>query len=52
MDRWLRDFAYRIEIRWWMLVGAGGLACVIAMVTVGFSCREGCHSEPGGEFEI
>ncbi|MCX2681740.1 ABC transporter permease [Galbibacter sp. EGI 63066] len=34
MNRWLQGFAYRIELQWWMFVGAGLMAVVIAMVTV------------------
>jgi len=34
MNRWLQDFAYRIDISWWVFVLAGGLALVIALVTV------------------
>jgi len=34
MDGWLQDFAYRIEISWWVFALAGGLALVIALLTV------------------
>jgi len=34
MNRWLEDFAYRIEISWWVFVMAGGLSLLIALVTV------------------
>ena len=34
-QQWLADFAYRIEIQWWMFVGAGALALLIAFLTVG-----------------
>ncbi|WP_276500544.1 ABC transporter permease [Terrimonas pollutisoli] len=36
MNNWLQDFAYRINIGWWMFVLAGLIAIVIAMITVGF----------------
>ncbi|NIR48896.1 FtsX-like permease family protein [candidate division KSB1 bacterium] len=32
--RWLENFAYRIDIGWWIFVLAGGLALVIALLTV------------------
>ena len=32
--RWLQDFAYRIEISWWVFALAGGLALVITLLTV------------------
>ncbi|HVV73189.1 MAG TPA: FtsX-like permease family protein, partial [Verrucomicrobiae bacterium] len=34
MNHWLEDFAYRIEIRWWMFAGVGIVAMVIALATV------------------
>jgi putative ABC transport system permease protein len=34
MNRWLQDFAYRIDIGWWMFALAGGLALLIALLTV------------------
>ena len=34
MSGWLEDYAYRIEINWWIYAGAGLLALFIALVTV------------------
>jgi putative ABC transport system permease protein len=34
MNRWLEDFAYRIEISWWMFVVVGVVALTIALATV------------------
>jgi putative ABC transport system permease protein len=34
MNKWLENFAYRIEISWWVFALAGGLALVIALLTV------------------
>ena len=36
MNRWLEDFAYRVELEWWVFAGAGLLAVAIALLTVGF----------------
>ena len=36
MDKWLQDFAYRINIQWWVFVLAGGLSVIIAFITVSF----------------
>ncbi len=36
MDKWLADFAYRIELQWWMFVAAGFTAVLIAFLTVSF----------------
>lgn len=37
MNSWLDDFAYRIEIQWWMFVVAGLVAMGIALITI--SCQ-------------
>jgi putative ABC transport system permease protein len=36
MERWLQDFAYRIQIGWWTFALAGVLAILIALVTVSY----------------
>ncbi len=36
MDQWLRNFAYKIDIRWWIFALAGLLTLVIALLTVSF----------------
>jgi putative ABC transport system permease protein len=36
MNQWLADFAYRIDLQWWMFGVAGAGAVVIAFLTVGF----------------
>jgi putative ABC transport system permease protein len=34
MNRWLENYAYRIEIGWWMFALSGTIALVISMLTV------------------
>lgn len=34
MNKWLEDFAYRINISWWMFMFAGVIALFIALLTV------------------
>ena len=34
MNKWLQDFAYRIQISWWVFAAAGVVAIVIAVLTV------------------
>jgi putative ABC transport system permease protein len=46
MNRWLSDFAYRIDIEWWMFVGAGALAVGIAFLTVGFQSVKAALTNP------
>jgi putative ABC transport system permease protein len=46
MNRWLQDFAYRIEISWWMFALAGGLALVIALLTVSTQAIKAALANP------
>jgi putative ABC transport system permease protein len=36
MHRWLQDFTYRVDIRWWVFALSGLLAVCIALLTVSF----------------
>lgn len=36
MHRWLQNFAYRIEVEWWMFALAGSLTVIIALLTLSF----------------
>ncbi|AUD03393.1 ABC transporter permease [Spirosoma pollinicola] len=36
MNQWLQDFAYKIDIAWWIFVLAGVLSVSIALLTVSF----------------
>lgn len=46
MNKWLQDYAYRIEITWWMLTAAGLLAAAIALLTVGFQSVKAALTNP------
>jgi putative ABC transport system permease protein len=46
MNQWLQNFAYRIEMRWWMLALAGGLALVIALLTVSWQAVRAATANP------
>ncbi len=46
MYRWLETFAYRISISWWMFGIAGGLALLIALVTVSFHAIRAAVANP------
>ncbi len=45
-NRWLADFAYRIELQWWMFALAGLLAVGIAFLTVGFQSVKAALMNP------
>jgi len=46
MNKWLQDFAYRIEIQWWMFALSGLVAVVIAMLTVSFQAVKAAIANP------
>jgi putative ABC transport system permease protein len=46
MKRWLSEFAYRIDISWWMFVVAGLLAIFIALLTVSFQSIKAALRNP------
>jgi len=46
MSKWLRDFAYRININWWIFLGTGVLAIIIALLTVGFQAIKAAIANP------
>jgi len=46
MSKWLRDFAYRININWWIFLVTGVLAIMIALVTVGFQAIKAAVANP------
>lgn len=46
MDKWLNNFAYRINIQWWVFVLAGMVAVLIAVLTVGFQAIKASLTNP------
>ena len=46
MNDWLNDFAYRIELEWWMFVVAGLAAVVIAFATIGVQSMKAALRNP------
>jgi putative ABC transport system permease protein len=46
MNQWLSDFAYRIEMQWWMFALAGVLAVGIAFLTVGGQAVKAALANP------
>jgi putative ABC transport system permease protein len=45
-NRWLEDFAYRIEVRWWMFVLVGMVALMIALATVSIHVWRAARANP------
>lgn len=46
MHRWLEDFAFRVDIAWWVFALAGVLALCIAMLTVSFQAIKAALANP------
>ncbi|HEV8505819.1 MAG TPA: ABC transporter permease [Chitinophagaceae bacterium] len=46
MHRWLNDFAYRVNIGWWVFVVAGILAMLIALLTISFQSIKAAIANP------
>jgi ABC-type antimicrobial peptide transport system permease subunit len=46
MDRWLQDFAYRVNISWWIFIVAGMMALLIALITVSFQAIKAAVTNP------
>ncbi len=46
MNKWLQDFAYRINISWWVFALAGIIAMAVALVTVCFQAIKAALMNP------
>ncbi|HTD39328.1 MAG TPA: ABC transporter permease [Mucilaginibacter sp.] len=46
MNRWLQDFAYRINIQWWVFAAAGVLSVLIAFITVSMQSIKAALANP------
>lgn len=46
MNKWLNDFTYRIDMQWWMPAIAGGLAIMIALLTISAQSIRAARANP------
>jgi putative ABC transport system permease protein len=46
MHGWLQDYAYRINIKWWVFALAGLLALLIAFVTISLQVMKAVMEKP------
>lgn len=46
MNKWLQNFAYRIDTSWWMFVTAGVIALLVALITVSFQAIKAAVANP------
>ncbi len=46
INKWLQDFAYRINISWWMFAFAGVFVIAIALITISFQAIKAAIANP------
>jgi putative ABC transport system permease protein len=46
MNKWIENFANRTNISWWMFASAGGIAVLIALVSVSFQAIKAALANP------
>jgi putative ABC transport system permease protein len=46
MNKWLRDFAYRTTIQWWVFVVAAAIAVLIALLTIAGQAMKAALTNP------
>ena len=46
MNKWLQEFAYRIEIGWWIFALSGIIAIIIALLTVSIQAIKAATANP------
>lgn len=46
MNKWLQDYQYRVQIKWWIFLEAGLLAILIALFTVSFQTIKAAIANP------
>ena len=51
MDNWLQDFAYRIDIEWWIFAAAGIIILLITFLTVSFQSVRAALVNPVKSFK-
>ena len=46
VSKWLQNYAYRIDVGWWVFILSGGIALVIALSTVSFQAIKAATADP------
>jgi putative ABC transport system permease protein len=46
IDQWLQDFAYKVNIEWWVFVLAGLLVLLIAYLAIGYQSIKAAFINP------
>jgi ABC-type antimicrobial peptide transport system permease subunit len=46
MNNWLQDYAYRIDVSWWLFAAGGLVAIIIALATISFQAIKAAIANP------
>jgi putative ABC transport system permease protein len=46
MEKWLEDFAYRVELKWWIIAVAGAVVTLIMIITTGYQSVKASLNNP------
>jgi putative ABC transport system permease protein len=46
MNKWLQNFAYRVDVNWWLFLISGLIALIISLVTVSFQAIKAATANP------
>ncbi|MDB5151549.1 MAG: hypothetical protein JWR54_300 [Mucilaginibacter sp.] len=46
MNKWLQNFAYRVNIQWWVFILSGSIGLVIVVITVSFQTIKAATENP------
>jgi putative ABC transport system permease protein len=46
MNKWLQNFAFRIQLSWWMFIIAGIVTLSIALITVSIQTYKAAKGNP------
>ena len=46
MNKWLQDYAYRVNMSWWIIVVAGAMAIIVALTTICFQSIKAALANP------
>jgi ABC-type antimicrobial peptide transport system permease subunit len=46
MNHWLQDFAYKVDVSWWVFVLAAGISIFIALLTISYQAIKSAMANP------
>ncbi|RYZ79159.1 MAG: hypothetical protein EOP04_28290 [Proteobacteria bacterium] len=46
VNKWLQNFVYRVEIKWWHFASTGAAAVLVALITVSYQSIKAATANP------